>query len=92
VQILLYGIGQFAFSLGMFIAGSYGMGRKTYGVEQHLRNTGQTIGMWVMGGGGLVALAGGFTFVVIVLGAVAPKFRGFWTSFFNRGDERLEAR
>lgn len=64
---ILYSVGQFGFSGGMFIAGVFGMARKTYGVEQHLENMGQRIGLMTMGGGGVLALAGGFVFAVACL-------------------------
>lgn len=74
-QVPLYGFGQIAFSLGMFIAGTYGMARKTYGVEQQLRHPMQTFGMGVMGIGGLIALAGGFVFATIIYKKLMQLFR-----------------
>jgi len=56
---VLYGVGQLVFSTGLVLAGSYGLGRKTYGVEQQIGNPGQGLGVWVMAAGGLLAFAGG---------------------------------
>jgi hypothetical protein len=61
----------------MFIAGSYGMARKVYGVEQQITHIGQTIGMWIMGAGGVFALGGGVFFAIIV-------FQGGLFSLRNR--------
>jgi hypothetical protein len=47
------------FSTGLVLAGSYGLGRKTYGIEQHIGHAGQRIGLWVMATGGVLAFAGG---------------------------------
>lgn len=63
-QSLFTGLGQVLFASGMFIAGSYGMARKVYGVEQQITRLGQSIGMWAMGAGGILALVGGVFFVV----------------------------
>lgn len=63
-QALCTGLGQVLFASGMFIAGSFGMARKVYGVEQQITHIGQTIGMWIMGAGGVIALLGGVFFVV----------------------------
>jgi hypothetical protein len=62
-----YGIGQSCFASGMFIAGSFGLGRKTYGVEHTFTNLGQTVGFAVMAVGGLVAFTGGLFFAFAVL-------------------------
>lgn len=64
---ILYGLGQFGFAGGMFIAGSFGMGRKMYGVEQEFLNFGQKFGMFVMAAGGVLALVGGFVFAIAAL-------------------------
>lgn len=64
-----YGIGQILFSTGMFIAGSFGMGRKTYGSELVLKNVGQYLGFGTMAIGGLIAFAGGLLFAI----AIFPK-------------------
>jgi cytochrome c oxidase subunit I len=40
VQLILFGAGQSVFALGFAIGGLYGLGRKTYGADQHVRSTG----------------------------------------------------
>jgi len=67
-----YGIGQSCFASGMFIAGSFGLGRKTYGVEHTFSNLGQTVGFAIMAVGGLVAFTGGLFFAFAVL----PQLKG----------------
>jgi hypothetical protein len=67
--IWLYGIGQTLFSGGMFTAGAYGIGRKTYGAEHIVTNLGQKIGFGAMGVGGVIALLGGALFGVAVFQA-----------------------
>ncbi|MCC7442702.1 MAG: hypothetical protein IT285_13790 [Bdellovibrionales bacterium] len=62
----LYGFGQLVFSSGLFIGGTYGMQRKTYGMEQQVSNTGQTLGFGVMAAGGLLAFTAGALFAVTV--------------------------
>jgi hypothetical protein len=68
-SVWTYGIGQTMFASGMFIAGSFGMGRKTYGAEHFLSNWGQYAGFGMMAAGGLIAFAGGLFFSL----AIAPK-------------------
>ena len=63
IQPYLYGIGQLMFVLGMFWAGSHGVARKTYGAAQGLDNFAKLAAMTLMGIGGLVAIAGGASFV-----------------------------
>ena len=64
---VLYGVGQFVFATGLVLAGSYGLGRKTYGVEQQIGHVGQLIGLWVMAAGGMLAFAGGAVWAVAAL-------------------------
>lgn len=64
IQPYLYSLGIVLFAAGLFLAGSHGVARKTYGNEQNLNNIGKLIGMSIMGVGGLVAIAGGITFVL----------------------------
>lgn len=63
-QPTLYGVGQAVFALGFAFAGAQ---RKAYGAEQAGRDLTQTIGLVVMGVGGLMAVAGGITFLAIFL-------------------------
>src|SRR5690606_18829571 len=58
-QLALFGVGQTVFALGFAIGGVYGLGRKAYAAEQHVRSAGELTGLIVMGLGGLVAVAGG---------------------------------
>jgi heme/copper-type cytochrome/quinol oxidase subunit 1 len=69
VQPVLYGVGQMVFAIGFAVAGAHGMARKAYGAEQHARTAMETLGLVVMGLGGLVAIAGGVAFLVIVASA-----------------------
>jgi cytochrome c oxidase subunit 1 len=64
-QPAIFGAGQAVFALGFALAGTQGMARKVYGAEQHVRTWLETVGLVVMGVGGLVAVAGGLAFLVI---------------------------
>ncbi len=64
-QLVLYGFGQWLFALGFAVGGAFGLGRKEYGSEQVLYTTGEYIGAAIMGVGGLIAVAGGITFLVL---------------------------
>lgn len=64
IQPYLYSLGIVLFAVGLFIAGSHGVARKTYGGEQNLNSTAKFIGMSIMGIGGLVAISGGIAFVL----------------------------
>ena len=67
LQLLLFGGGQAVFGLGFALAGAYGLGRKQYGAEQHVRSLGEYLGLSVMGLGGFVAVAGGIFFLAVML-------------------------
>jgi hypothetical protein len=69
-QPLLFGLGQAIFALGFALAGAHGMGRKAYGREQLVRTLPETVGLGVMGLGGLVAIVGGLAFLWIVIASV----------------------
>lgn len=73
-QLAVFGVGQTVFVLGFAIGGVYGLGRKTYAAEQHVRGAGEMTGLIVMGLGGLVAVAGGLWFLFLVL----REMRGWW--------------
>ena len=73
-QLTLFGIGQTVFALGFAIGGVYGLGRKTYAAEQHVRATGELVGLGVMGTGGLIATIAGVAFLVLALRAM----RSWW--------------
>jgi hypothetical protein len=63
LQFWFYGFGQALFSLGMFIAGSAGVGRKVAGTAQGLDSLVKQVGMTLTGIGGAVAVIGGVLFV-----------------------------
>lgn len=67
VQPVIYGLGQVVFAVGFALAGAGGMARKSYGHEQASRSFGETVGLFVMGLGGLLAVVGGLLFLVIVI-------------------------
>jgi hypothetical protein len=69
-QPTIYGVGQLMHIVGLVWSGGYGVQRKVAGADQVLRSTQETLGMGLMGLGGLVAIVGGVMFVVIVLRAV----------------------
>ena len=73
-QVALFGLGQAIFVLGFAIGGFYGLGRKAYAAEQHVRSAGEVCGLIVMGLGGLVAVAGGLWFLFLVL----REMRSWW--------------
>lgn len=62
VCLCTYGFGQTVFASGMFVAGFFGVQRKTYGSELELLHFGQKIGFALFAVGGLIALLGGFLF------------------------------
>jgi heme/copper-type cytochrome/quinol oxidase subunit 1 len=74
-QPWLYGGGQLLHIVGLVWSGGYGVQRKVAGSEQVLRSTAEVAGMGLMGLGGLLAIAGGLLFVVVVVRAMrgAPE-------------------
>lgn len=73
-QPALFGVGQVVFASGFALAGAHGMARKTYGAEQAVRSMPETVGLVVMGLGGLVAVAGGLLYLFLF--ALAWRARG----------------
>jgi len=74
IQPYVYGIGQTLFVIGMFIAGSHGVQRKTFGAAQNLDDIAKIIGMSIVGIGGLIAITGGIIFVVnSILSLIGPE-------------------
>lgn len=69
-QPYIYGIGQLMHIIGLVWSGGYGVQRKVAGTDQVLRTTQETMGMGLMGLGGLIAIVGGIMFVVIVIRAL----------------------
>jgi cytochrome c oxidase subunit 1 len=64
-QPYLYGGGQFMHIVGLAWTGGYGVQRKTAGAAQGLEGLGQTMGMGLMGLGGLVSVIGGLLFLIV---------------------------
>ena len=62
-------------SVGLVWSGGYGVQRKVAGVDQVLRTPQEVAGMGLMGLGGLIAIAGGLLFVVVVLQSVRAARR-----------------
>ncbi len=69
-----FAAGQGVFAAGFAIAGLHGMARKVYGAEQ-ARSLGETVGLAIMSLGGLVAVAAGLAFLVIVGASIARGLR-----------------
>ena len=77
LQPALYGAGQLLHIAGLLWSGGYGVQRKVAGGEQVLRGAEQLAAMGLMGLGGLLAVAGGMLFAIVVL-------RAIWTSSTSR--------
>lgn len=74
-QAWIYGAGQLLHVTGLAWSGGYGVQRKAAGAEQALRTASEVAAMGLMGLGGLVAIAGGMLFLVVVLRAMWPAAR-----------------
>ena len=70
LQPSLYGAGQLMHVIGLLWSGGYGVQRKVAGAEQVLRGAEQVAAMGLMGLGGLLAVAGGILFALVVLRAM----------------------
>jgi heme/copper-type cytochrome/quinol oxidase subunit 1 len=78
LQPYVYGIGQLLHITGLVWSGGYGVQRKVAGAQQVLGSVQEVAGMALMGMGGLIAIAGGLLFVIVVIGALRSgrqKFR-----------------
>ncbi len=64
-QPYVYGGGQLLHIIGLAWSGGYGVQRKTAGAAQGLEGLGQTMGMGLMGLGGLVSVIGGLMFLIV---------------------------
>ncbi len=62
-QIWMFGGGQLLASVGLFLAGGYGVPRKTAGAAQNLGDLGAYAGMYLNGIGALIAIIGGIMFI-----------------------------
>ena len=65
--------GQLMHITGLAISGGYGVQRKVAGAEQALEGLQQTLGMGLMGMGGLLAAIGGLCFIIIAIAALRGK-------------------
>jgi heme/copper-type cytochrome/quinol oxidase subunit 1 len=72
----VYGLGQLMHIIGLVWSGGYGVQRKVAGTEQVLRTTQETLGMGLMGLGGLIAIIGGIMFLLIVLHSLRGREAG----------------
>ncbi|KJR40946.1 cytochrome c oxidase subunit [Candidatus Magnetoovum chiemensis] len=70
VQLYVYALGQLLHIIGLAWAGGYGVQRKVTGAQQGLDTISKKLSMGVMGIGGMIAVIGGFLFLVIVLSAI----------------------
>jgi heme/copper-type cytochrome/quinol oxidase subunit 1 len=74
-QAWLYGSGQLLHIVGLVWSGGYGVQRKVAGAAQVLRTTQEVAGMSLMGIGGLIAVAGGVLFLVVVCRSILRRPR-----------------
>jgi heme/copper-type cytochrome/quinol oxidase subunit 1 len=72
-QPALFAVGQSVFALGFAIAGSRGMNRKVYGQEQQVNDAAHSIGLAVMGLGGVLAIIAGVLFLALVVAALVRR-------------------
>ncbi|MGB7540871.1 MAG: cbb3-type cytochrome c oxidase subunit I [Burkholderiales bacterium] len=73
LQPYLYGGGQLVHIIGLVWSGGYGVQRKVAGSEQVLKSAQEVAGMGLMGLGGLVAVAGGVLFLIVVIRALLER-------------------
>ncbi len=72
-SIWLYATGQVLHALGLFWAGGYGAPRKVAGADQGVDGLGATAGLYLMGVGAVIAVAGGVMFIFMVSKALLKK-------------------
>jgi hypothetical protein len=80
-QLHLFGFGQVIFAIGFGLGGMHGLSRKAYATEQHIRSVGELLGLGVMGVGGLVAVAGGLLFLLLMVLAAGSRCSVFLPRF-----------
>jgi hypothetical protein len=73
LQPTLYGGGQLVHIIGLVWSGGYGVQRKVAGSDQVLKSAQEVAGMGLMGLGGLVAVAGGVLFLIVVFRALLQR-------------------
>ena len=88
LQFWLYGLGQAAASLGLFLAGSEGVARKIAGMAQGLDTAAKQGGMGLAGAGGVVAVAGGVLFIWLALRRLLTKGDGIGSARPNPSPSR----
>jgi len=74
-QLAVFGVGQTVFVLGFAIGGVFGLSRKAYASEQHIRSAGEYVGLITMGLGGLIAVVGGLWFLFLII----REIRNWWS-------------
>jgi cytochrome c oxidase subunit 1 len=74
-QPYVYAVGQLLHITGLVWSGGYGVQRKVAGSEQVLRTSSEVAGMALMGLGGLIAIIGGFLFLLVVYRSLRAKPR-----------------
>jgi cytochrome c oxidase subunit I len=82
-QLHLFGFGQVIFALGFGLGGMHGLSRKAYAAEQHIRSLGELVGLGIMGAGGLVAVAGGLLFLLLMVQAARSRFAVSFSNFLK---------
>ncbi len=75
IQPYCYGMGNLLFIIGLAWAGGYGVQRKTAGTAQDLEGFQEIASMGLMGMGGLIAIIGGFLFLLVCIRAIWPGAR-----------------
>ncbi len=74
-QPIIYGSGQLLHISGLAWSGGYGVLRKTPGGLENV-STSVKVAMGIMGIGGLLAIIGGFMFVIVIGMSVSTRRRG----------------
>ncbi|MHA2099337.1 MAG: cbb3-type cytochrome c oxidase subunit I [Candidatus Kariarchaeaceae archaeon] len=67
LQIHLYAVGLVLLSLGMFIAGVQGAPRRTSTYDFYQTDINWDPGLWILGIGAIIAVAGGALFIVLIV-------------------------
>jgi len=76
VLVWLYAVGQMVASIGLFLAGGYGVPRKTAGDAQGLEEIGAIAGLYLNGIGAAIAVIGGIMFIWICARALLRRQSG----------------
>ena len=70
LQPYVFAGGQLMHITGLALSGGYGVQRKVAGADQMLSGFHETLGMGMMGMGGLLAAIGGLCFLIIAISAL----------------------